>query len=283
MIRNPRYAGSWYPGTKDELDTQIETFFKSHELGPRMTLEVTEAGERKIVALVSPHAGYVYSGAVAAHGFAQLALDGRPDLFIIIGVNHRSYTSNPASVQVAGGWKTPLGTAPIAEDIARRIVDSSDKIVDDIDTHRGEHSLELQLPFIQYVYGTDVKIVPIIITMASLANCRIVGNAVASAIQNENAVIVASTDFTHFENAESAKKQDQKAIDAILQLDEEQLIENVKNFNISMCGYGPTAATITAAKKLGAKKVDLLKYATSGDTTNDDSNVVGYGSLKIYK
>ncbi|MHC1592031.1 MAG: AmmeMemoRadiSam system protein B [Candidatus Helarchaeales archaeon] len=283
MIREARYAGSWYPGTKIELESQLEHFFKSHELGPRITLEVNDAGERKIVAIISPHAGYVYSGAVAAHGFAQLALDGRPDLFVIVGINHRSYTPHAVSVYTKGGWKTPLGTAPIAEDVALKIVEANDKIYDDMRTHLAEHSLELQLPFIQYIYGPEIKIVPIIVSMPTLINCRILGNAISNAIQDENAVIIASTDFTHFEDGESAKKQDLKAIDAILHLDEELLIENVKNYGISMCGYGSTAATIVAAKNLNAKHVELLKYANSGDTTGDYSSVVGYASLKIFK
>ncbi len=283
LIREPRYSGSWYPGTKKELESQLENFFKSHKLGPRITLEVNDSGDRKIVSLVSPHAGYVYSGAIAAHGFAQLALDGRPDLFIIIGINHRSYTSNPASIQTKGGWKTPLGIAPIAEEIARQISESNEKIHNDPGTHAAEHSLELQLPFLQYIYGAEIKIIPIIISIPTLANCRMIGTTVAGAIQDENAVIIASTDFTHFEDGKTAKEQDQKALDAILQLDEELLIENVKNHGISMCGYGSTAATIVASKNLGAKHAELLKYGNSGDITGDYSNVVGYGSLKIFK
>ncbi|NVM05070.1 MAG: AmmeMemoRadiSam system protein B, partial [Candidatus Helarchaeota archaeon] len=149
--------------------------------------------------------------------------------------------------------------------------------------HKGEHSLELQLPFLQYVYGPEIKIVPIMMSSSTFKDFIKIGEALSDAITDKNAVIIASTDFTHFENAEDAKEQDQKAIDAIKKIDGELLFNTVKKNAISMCGYASTSVALIASKILGATKVELLKYANSGETSGDYNSVVGYGSLIISK
>lgn len=282
MIRKAAYAGSWYSGSRNELNNDLKDFFEAHKLGPKKKPIVNKSGERKIISIVSPHAGYVYSGAVAANGYAALAEDGRPDLFLIIGVNHRSYTIEPASVQAEGGWETPLGQSLIDVEVAKKICES-DLIYNNTQIHKGEHSLELQLPFLQYIFGSDIKIIPIMMNSSNFKEIKIIGEVIADSIVDKNAVIIASTDFTHFESAADAKKQDQKAIDAIIKIDGELLFNTVRKNAISMCGFASTSAALIASKKLGATNVELLKYANSGDTSGDHNSVVGYGSLVISK
>ena len=283
MIREARYAGSWYDGSEAGLRKTLKKFFETDERGPKKVPEV-KAGPRKIVAIVSPHAGYMYSGAIAAHGYAELAFDGKPDFAIICGVDHHGYGMRAAaSIQSQGGWETPLGTAKINSEIARKILAAAPKkIQDSASAHDAEHSLELQIPFLQYIYK-EIEIVPVMISSSSLSDFQDIGHAIAESCKGRNVVLVASTDFTHFEPAKSAKDQDQKALDAILKLDEELLYKAVRQNKISMCGYGSTSTIIRAARELGAKEAVLLKYANSGDITGDYSDVVAYGSLKLMR
>ncbi len=283
MIREARYAGSWYDGSESKLKATLKNFFESDDRGPKKSPIINEKGSRNILGIVSPHAGYIYSGAIAAHSYAEVALDGKPDLFIVIGIDHRGAGSAPASIQIEGGWKTPLGTVNINNTIASKILEKSNKILNSPGAHRMEHSLELQVPFIQYIYGNDVEIIPIMISSGSLSIFQDVGNAIAEGCKGENVVLIASTDFTHMEPAEDAKKQDEKAIKAILKLDEQLLYDTVKNHRISMCGYGSTSTVIAASKKLGAKNAILLKYGHSGEVSGDNYQVVGYGSIKLTK
>ena len=130
MIREARYAGSWYDGSESRLKETLKTFFESDERGPKKIPQVNKNGKREIIAIVSPHAGYVYSGAIAAHAYAEVALDGTPDYFIVVGIDHRGVGTSPASIQVEGGWKTPLGTAKINNSIASKILSNAKKIAD---------------------------------------------------------------------------------------------------------------------------------------------------------
>jgi len=283
MIRDARYAGSWYDGSESKLKETLKTFFETDDRGPKKIPQINKDGPREIIGIVSPHAGYVYSGAIAAHSYAEVALDGKPDTFIVVGIDHRGVGTSPASIQIDGGWKTPLGTVKINNSIASKILSSAKKITDSPGAHRLEHSLELQVPFIQYIYGSDIEIVPIIISSGSLSVFQDVGAAIGGSCEGTNTVLIASTDFTHMESANDAKEQDQKAIDAILKLDEDMLYNTVKNNRISMCGYGSTSAVIAASKKMGATKATLIKYGHSGEVSGDNNQVVGYGSIKITK
>lgn len=280
MIREAKYAGSWYKGSETALRKTLKEFFEKDERGPKKVTEVVENGPRNIIAIVCPHAGYVYSGAIAAHAYAELAFDGKPDLFIIVGIDHHGYGAALASVQCEGGWQTPLGTAKINSAIANKILSNTQKLKESARAHSMEHSLELQIPFLQYIYG-KIEFVPIIISSGGLSVLQELGAAIAKACKEENVVLIASTDFTHFESADSAKAQDQKAINAILKLDEELLYKTVMENGISMCGYGSTSAVIKAARELGAKEAILLKYGNSGEVNGDYHSVVGYGALKI--
>ncbi len=280
-VRYPAVAGSWYPGTPKGLRAQIEECF-THELGPGKIPKVTEDGPRKIVGLICPHAGYMYSGPVAAHSYYNLALDGKPEIVVILGPNHRGYGSALA-IMNEGAWRTPLGDVEIDTETVNQIVRESRVIDIDETAHGPEHSLEMQLPFLQYLYGQTFRFVPICFLMQDLETSREVGQALAKALAGKNAVVIASTDMTHYEPQKRAELKDKKALDAILKLDEGQLYSVVESSGITMCGYGPTIAMITAAKAMGAKEAQLLCYKTSGDVTGDYSAVVGYASVSITK
>jgi len=263
------------------LREQIESCFR-HELGPGSLPTVADKKLQNIVGLVCPHAGYMYSGPVAAHGYYHLAQDGKPDIVVILGPNHTGNGSALAAMR-EGAWRTPLGDVEIDTATADLITHASSIIDVDDSAHAFEHSVEVQLPFLQYLYGSSFKFVPICFLMQDLESSREVGSALAKALIGKNAVIIASTDMTHYEPQRSTEKKDKAAIEAVLKLDEQQLYSTVEGFNISMCGPGPTTALVAAAKALGAKKAELLCYKTSGDITGDYSAVVGYASIAFMK
>ncbi len=201
---------------------------------------------------------------------------------MILGPNHYGVGSGVA-VMDSGVWRTPLGDVEIDTETARGIVRRSGIIDIDESAHVNEHSIEVQLPFLQYVYGSSFKFVPICFLMQDLDTCSEVGEALAETLKGRNAVIIASTDMTHYEPHRRATEKDEKAIDAVLKLDERLLHSVLRTHNISACGYGPVTALITAAKKTGVKKAELLSYKTSGDITGDTSSVVGYAALAFEK
>jgi AmmeMemoRadiSam system protein B len=280
-VRRPFYAGAFYEGTPQSLRAQIEECF-IHELGPKSLPKTADNPLKTTVGLVCPHAGYMYSGPVAAHGYYHLALDGKPDLVVILGPNH---TGNGSALAVMreGVWRTPLGDVQIDTTTADNIIRGSSLLdVDDV-AHMQEHSVEVQLPWLQYLYGAGLKLVPICFLMQDLQSSREVGKAVANALRNKNALVVASTDMTHYEPQKNAQRKDNMVIEAALKLEEARLYSTIESIGASMCGYGPVIATITAAKELGAKKGRLLCYKTSGDVVGDYSAVVGYSSLLFTK
>jgi len=280
-VRSPAFAGSWYAGTLDRLRSQIEEAF-THRLGPGSLPTVVKDGPRSLVGLVCPHAGYIYSGPVAAHGYYQLAKDGKPDVIVIFSPNH-SGRGSALAVMREGVWRTPLGDVEIDAEIADKILQGSQIIDVDEVAHAYEHSIELQLPFLQYLYGSGFKFVPITFMMQDLESSREVGKATARALSGKNALVIASTDMSHYEPQERAEKKDKMAIDAAIKMDEEQYYLTIESHAISSCGYGPTIAAITASKELGARKAKLLCYRTSGDVTRDYSGVVGYASIAFMK
>jgi len=280
-VRRPCQAGAFYAGTEESLRDEIKKSFL-HRLGPGKLPELNVMGERKIVALVCPHAGYMYSGPVASNGYCSLALDGKPDTLVILGPNHTGLGSG-VSIMTEGSWSTPLGEARIDTELASAILKHS-KLVDiDDSAHAQEHSIEVQLPFLQYVLGEKFQFVPICMMMQNLKTSVEVGEALAKALEGKNGVILASSDMTHYEPQKTAEKKDQLAINAILKLDEAELQSVVESRSISMCGYGPVTTAVKASKILGAKEAKLLSYKTSGDITGDYSAVVGYASIAITK
>ena len=275
-VRMPAVSGTFYAGTARELEKQIERCYK-HELGPGAIPQINSKGPREIVALVVPHAGYVYSGPVAAHAYKELVNDGIFDTAVILGPNHSGY-GTAVSLWPKNAWKTPLGEVNINEKFARKLLGGIIKA--DEMAHVYEHSVEVQLPWLRYHYK-EIKIVPISMLAQDIETARAVGKAISQA--GNNIIIIASSDFTHYEPHPIATEKDKSMIEAIINLDEEELYKRRELLNCTMCGYGPVASAIVAAKEMGAKTANLLKYATSGDITGDFSQVVGYGSIVIKK
>ena len=274
-VRKPAVSGMFYAGTARKLEEQIEWCYK-HELGPRAIPRVNSKGLREIVAIVAPHAGYYYSGPIAAHAYKELADDGIFDTAVILGPNHTGY-GYPVSLWPGVSWNTPLGDVEINKELAQRLLLGDVIRVDEI-AHIHEHSIEVQLPWLQHLYK-KVRIVPISMLAQDIETARAVGKAISQA--GDNLIIIASSDFTHYEPHSVAMEKDGCIIEAIVDLDEEELYERCEELNCTMCGYGPVASAIVAAKEMKAKKAGLLKYATSGDTSGDFSQVVGYSSIVI--
>jgi AmmeMemoRadiSam system protein B len=224
----------------------------------------------------------MYSGMVAANAYYQLAVDGKPDTVVILGPNHTGYGSGLAVVN-EGSWRTPLGDVEIDTETADQIVKESSILDIDDSAHRNEHSIEVQVPFLQFIYGSSFKLVPICFLMQDLASSREVGQALAKVLKDRNAVIVASSDMTHYEPQQSAERKDRKVIEAIEALDEARLESVIESNSITACGPGPIATLITAAKAMGGKEAKLLCYKTSGDVIGDVSSVVGYAAMSFMK
>ncbi|MBA7497882.1 hypothetical protein ES704_00616 [subsurface metagenome] len=280
-IRKPAVAGSFYSGDSKSLNIQIENCFL-HKLGPGEIPLVNPKRENDIIGLVNPHAGYMYSGPVAANGFYKIALDGKPDTIIILGPNHRGFGEN-ISIMVEGMWKTPLGELEIDTEIAEKILKNSKIIKNDKKAHQYEHSIEVQLPFIQYIFGKDIKFVPICMTRQDIDTDIEIAQSICSSVVDKNILIVASSDFTHYEPQEYAENVDKQAINAILEFNPKKLYDIIYRQNLTMCGPGPITVMLIVCKTLGAKKAELLKYATSGDVSGMYDQVVGYASIIIRK
>ncbi|MCD6096663.1 MAG: AmmeMemoRadiSam system protein B, partial [Thermoprotei archaeon] len=196
-IRKPAVAGLFYEGTPESLKKRLEWCFK-HKLGPGKLPKVNPQGSRRIVGLIVPHAGYMYSGPVAANAYYALALDGIPEIFIILGPNHQGVGSLIATCE-SEVWQTPLGDVLVDTRLAKEIVKESGIVDIDDEAHKYEHSIEVQLPFLQYIYESNFKIVPIAMMLQDMESSRILGNALAKVLKESNAVIIASSDFTHYE------------------------------------------------------------------------------------
>ncbi len=273
-IRRSAVSGMFYAGTAGELEQQIEWCYK-HELGPGTIPKLNSRGPREIAAIVVPHAGYYYSGPVAAHAYKELAEDGIFDTAVILGPNHTGH-GDPVSLWSEGDWSTPLGEVEVNKRLAQKLL--GDVIKPDETAHLHEHSIEVQLPWLQHLYG-KVKIVPIAMLAQDIATARIVGKSIGQA--GDNLIVIASSDFTHYEPHSVAMEKDSSVIEAIVALDEEELYKRCERLGCTMCGYGPVAATIVASREMKGKKARLLKYASSGDTSGDFSRVVGYGSIVV--
>lgn len=280
-VRHPSQAGTFYAASADLLKRQIEKCFL-HQLGPGKIPKIKESGPRRIIGLVCPHAGYMFSGYVAAQAYYELACDGKPDTAILLGPNHTGYGSTLATMN-EGIWHTPLGDVEVDGELADLIVHESHIVDIDDSAHRYEHSIEVQLPFLQYLYGSKFKMVPICFSMQDSCSAREVGEGVAKALAGRNAIIIASSDMTHYETQEDAQRKDKMLLQAVEAMNETEIYSIIQTQRISACGYGPVAALVTAARILEAKEAKLLKYKTSGDVTGDYSSVVGYAAVCFSK
>ena len=277
-VRHPCVVGMFYPADPRRLRQEIEACFK-HELGPGKLPGKPER-PRSIIAIVCPHAGYVYSGPVAAHSYLSLSEEEKADTFIIIGPNHTGF-GTPVSMMGQGSWETPLGKVDIDSELAQLIFKASDTIDLDETAHIREHSVEVQLPFLQYLYGSDFKFIPICMDFQDLETSRDVGRILSKIIKGRSVVVIASTDLNHQESQESTNRKDSLILEAIRGMNEEALQGIVRQHRISMCGYGPVSVALVTSKLLGADKAEVLSHHTSGDITGDLSAVVGYASARI--
>ena len=275
--RMPAVAGMFYPASREELREEIKRSFL-HRIGPGRLPRISKR-ERRPPALIAPHAGYTYSGPVAAHAYLQLE-GRRVGTAVVLGPNHYGI-GTPVSIYPEGEWITPLGGVEVDRDLAVELAKLSDIFSLDEVSHEREHSIEVQLPFLQYVLG-EFKLLPICVLDQSLETSIRVGEALGEVLKSrDDLLLVASTDMTHYEPQERAEEKDSKAIAEIRSLNADGLYGAIIENDISMCGYGPVAAVLHACKKAGASEAELLKYATSGDVTGDYGSVVGYAALKI--
>lgn len=279
MIRKPAVAGVFYEKNPDSLKKQIEWCFE-HKLGPEKIPKM--GNKREIKGVMAPHAGYLYSGPIAAHSYYKLVEDGFPETFIILSPNHTGLGSG-ISTMLEGEWETPLGNVKIDTDFAEELVADAGIIDPDASAHMQEHSLEVQLPFLQY-FSKDFKIVPISMWMQDLESSYDIGKSIKKVRDTlgTDIVVIASSDMTHYKPQNIANQNDSQVLDAIKSMDEKLMMKRVLELNVTMCGYGPVATTIIASKELGAKNAEILKYATSGDLTGDLSAVVGYASAVFW-
>ena len=265
----PAVAGQFYPSAPQELKKMIAGFAPE------------KAVKKDAIACILPHAGYVYSGRVAVETAAGINIK---DKIVLLGPNHTGYGAE-FSIISGGEWLTPLGSVKIDTALAQAITQRCDFVEEEPLGHQYEHSLEVELPILQY-FKRDFRIVPISILSDNVQALKKLGSAIAEAIiaagGRDSAMIVASSDMTHYEPQHAAEKKDRAAIEAVIGLDEDKLLRRISELNITMCGYAPAVAAITAAKLLGAKNAELIKYQTSGDTTGDKSSVVGYAGIVIY-
>ncbi len=267
MIRTPAVANQFYSADPSTLNQQISSFT------PTVSIKKHDA-----IVAISPHAGYIYSGAVAAETFAQINI---PDNIIVLGPNHHG-RGEPLAVMTEGQWQMPFGTVQINEHLANSILEKSKLFNSDKQAHIPEHSLEVQIPFLQY-HNKNISILPICISYISFDECMKAGEAIAAATREyeKPVLIVASTDMTHYESRESASKKDLLAMTQIDNLDPENLYNTVVGNKISMCGIMPTTIALIAANKLGAKQATLVRYTDSGETSGDINQVVGYAGYIV--
>jgi len=262
-IRKPQVAGQFYPASEDSLKEQIGSFVDKG------------AKKRDAVACMLPHAGYLYSGYVAAQTVSQILIR---DKVILLGPNHTGLGA-AYSIMTDGVWQTPLGDLKIDSDLAGRLLNRSKRLREDHLAHLHEHSLEVELPILQY-FKRDFQIVPIAFMSEDLAALKEVGEDIAACISESRSkgsiLIVASSDMTHYETMAQAKLKDDLAIQAILEFDAEKLFKRIKDYRISMCGYAPVTVMISILRSLGSKNAQLIKYQTSAEVTNDKNSVVGY-------
>ena len=276
-MRYPAVAGAFYPSGKEQLRNAVEECFKKGAGMPK-----AGAG-KKLLAVVSPHAGYVYSGWVASFAYSEIFQNySQPPTFVILGPNHTGRGSGIALSQ--DDWETPLGAVSNDKELGKLIQKSSDIIDFDEVAHVGEHSIEVQLPFLQFIYK-NFKFVPICIGLGDYETADDIGNAVFKASQEikRDVLVIASSDFTHFEDAQSARRKDELALKSIEKLDARDFLNEVEVNNISICGYAPIMAAIIYSKLKGGKEVKVLKYANSGDVTKDYHEVVAYCSVAFPK
>ena len=278
MIRQPAVAGAFYPDNPLKLKNLIESCF-SDDAGVGYIPELNSfEGDDYPINVMVPHAGYQYSGPIASHGYCEIVKNGFPEVFIIISPNHTGLGSE-VSVFNEGEWITPLGNVDVDCEFADTIIEFSDYASADVMAHIREHSIEVQLPFLQY-FSNDFKIVPITMGTQTFVTSNDLSEAIFKAADklNKSYCVIASTDLSHFNNQDRANKVDGFVLEDIAEMNEFKLFEEVVQYNITMCGYAPVMTAMSLSKRCGKNTSEILAYGTSGDVTGDLSSVVGYAS-----
>jgi MEMO1 family protein len=266
LVRAPAVAGRFYPGEPDVLERLVAKLLVN-----------TSAGEpQRAIALLAPHAGWVYSGAVAGAVYACVRI---PDRVVLLGPNHTGL-GPPLSLWDRGAWEVPGGRVPVDEEMAKALKSSCVDLIPDQSAHRYEHCLEVQIPFLR-ACAQHLRVTPVVVGTTQIQNLALLGNGLAEAIRKsgEDILIVISSDMTHYESAQIAEKKDRMAISAMETLDAEELHRVVQREGISMCGYAPAVAGLLACRELGARIGRLVRYAHSGEISGDSSSVVGYAGM----
>jgi MEMO1 family protein len=269
MVREPAVAGRFYPANPERLRADIDSYLSSGVSSSRQT---------PAIACMVPHAGYMYSGQVAGAVFSRLEIPGS---CVVLGPNHTG-NGHPLAIMKEGSWRTPLGDISIDSDLAENFIQEFPALSEDSAAHRSEHSIEVEIPFLQ-ACQPGVKFVPIAIGTGQLVLLEQLGESLAEVLEKSKdpVLIVASSDMNHYEDDSTTRVKDRKAIDKLLALDAPGLYQTVMNESISMCGFGPAVAMLTAARLLGAEKAELAQYATSADVSGDHKVTVGYAGIII--
>jgi len=265
-IRHSAVAGRFYPGDRATLLEDLDSY-----LSPPGTSQTA-------IGCIAPHAGYIYSGLVAGAVYANVEV---PQRCVVLCPNHTG-RGQPLAILSSGAWQTPLGPVPIDSALANTLKEHFPLLSEDSEAHRGEHAIEVQLPFLQRKQS-HFAFVPIALGTGNFETLEKLGQALGDLlkVQTEPVLIVASSDMNHYESDRVTRVKDHKAIERILALDPHGLYETVIKEDISMCGFGPAVAMLTAAKSLGATSAELIKYATSGDVSGDREMVVGYAGIVV--
>jgi AmmeMemoRadiSam system protein B len=265
-LRHPAVAGRFYPRDPDDLRAEARGYL-SHTQAPL-----------KAIGCIAPHAGYMYSGHVAGAVFSHIEI---PERCVVMCPNHTGM-GRPLAIMSEGAWETPLGDVPIDTEVARALKQRFPALQEDSAAHRAEHGAEVELPFLQ-LRQPKLRFLPIALGTAQFEPLAGLGNALAEVIgsQHDAILIVASSDMNHYESDAVTRVKDHRAIERILSLDPRGLYDVVTQQDISMCGFGPAVAMLTAARQLGAKSAELVKYATSGDISGDRDMVVGYAGVVV--
>ena len=264
-MRKSAVAGTWYPGDPADLAAEVEEYLAAARAEPP---------PGRLVGLICPHAGLHYSGPVAAHAYALLR--GRKDLSaVLVGPSHR-LAFDGVAVAAHGAFETPLGVAPIDEELAERLLSHSSRIFDDPRAHRSEHSLEMQLPFLQHLVPS-LRIVPALMGSQTREEVDLLAGALASALEGREALLIASSDLSHYHPAPVANEIDAAVVEDVGRLDPDRLMDRLEGFRGHACGGGPMVAVMKAARRRGADRASILRYGDSGDVAGGDkTQVVGY-------
>jgi MEMO1 family protein len=264
--RQPAVAGRFYPAQREALIQEVETHIER------------DASKGQVIGIVAPHAGFKYSGDVAGAVYSRIKI---PDTVILLGPNHTG-RGEAVAVMTQGTWSTPMGDIAIDRNMAEAICEETDLAKPDSIAHQFEHSLETQLPFLQY-FKKEFQIVPICLKSLKISTCKLLAEGITNAINRVGrpVLLVASSDMTHFESHSAAKNKDSKAIACIKNRAPDDLYKTVRSENISMCGVNPVTVMLLCSERLGAKEAELVKYMTSGEVTGDMEKVVGYAGMII--